>query len=137
MRVLGGDSRNLRLGIMLLAPWCDWDVVGVLSDFPKSEPPERRSMVMRCHVHGNGRQCFIIRSRAKGFTTEFMLRWLFSALTVGPRLPATDAVAVANAAQAHKAGVPDPGAPVFSRHWRPVAIGSSAFLKVFVRPLVA
>ena len=92
-----------------LSPWCDWGALGALSDFPKSDPPERRSMVMRCHVHGNGKQCFLIKSRAKGFTTEFMLRWLFSALRAGPRTPATDAVAVANVAKAHKALVPDRG----------------------------
>ena len=59
-------------------------------------------MLMRCKLHGNGRQCFLIRSRARGFTKEFMLRWLFAGLRAAPAAKVSDAEAVQKAARAHK-----------------------------------
>ena len=82
--------------------WRGPNPVGKFSDYPKLiAPPERRTMVMRCLLHGNGRQCYLMRSRPKGFKDDFMLRWLFSGLVMASDL-ATDAVVAQQAAQEHK-----------------------------------
>ena len=85
-----------------MPPWNDFPVVGVYSEYPSSALPEKRTLLMRCKLHGNGRQCFLMRSRARGFTQEFMLRWLFAGLRAAPAAKVSDAVAVEKAARAHK-----------------------------------
>ena len=83
-------------------PWNDFPVVGVYSEYPRTEVEEQRKMIMRCKLHGNGRQCFLMRSRARGFTKEFMLRWLFAGLRAAPAAKVSDAESVQKAARAHK-----------------------------------
>ena len=85
-----------------MPPWNDFPVVGVYSEYPSIAPPEKRTLLMRCKLHGNGRQCFLMRSRARGFTQEFMLRWLFAGLRAAPAVKVSDAVAIELAARAHK-----------------------------------
>ena len=41
-----------------MPPWNDFPVVGVYSEYPRSALPEKRTLLMRCKLHGNGRQCF-------------------------------------------------------------------------------
>ena len=57
-------------------PWDRLGVVGKLTMWPESEPPERRSMSMKCCIHRY--RCSFAKHRSKA-STGLMLKWLFSA----------------------------------------------------------
>ena len=59
-----------------LPPWNASGRIGCLTDWPPHQPPEKRSMSMKCFLHRG--KCAVVRTRRK-VSEDMMLRWLFSA----------------------------------------------------------
>ena len=84
-----------------LLPWRDLGRLGQLTEYPQSEAPEKRKLLMRCRLHGKGRQCYLMKNRSNGWTDDMMLHWLFLGQLKSEEA-STVAVGVEELAQQHK-----------------------------------
>ena len=84
-----------------LLPWRDLGQLGQLTEYPQSVAPEKRTLLMRCRLHGKGRNCYLMKTRANGWTDDMMLHWLFLGQLKSEEA-STVAVGVEVLAQQHK-----------------------------------
>ena len=54
--------------------WADVGAIGNISDWPSTQPPEKRSVSARCRLHPN---CVVAKSRKK-FSDLLLCKWLLS-----------------------------------------------------------
>ena len=57
-----------------LQPWSDVGLLGRITDWPRSKPPQKRSVSIKCLIHGGN--CVMISTRSK-VKDQDLLEWLF------------------------------------------------------------